>query len=122
MKSFAKSSVPTTVTFCSVLCLSLLGVTNSQQANAASLGNWSSYNYDSLGTRYNSTETKINPTTAQQLRISWEFPTEGNVNATPTIYDNKVYAGDTNGNFYSLKDIGLWTKKVVRVKFTGINK
>lgn len=76
--------------------------------------NWLMYNYNALGTRYNTVERKLSPKTVQQLKVKWTFTTEGNVNATPIVVEHKVYAGDTSGNFYALSDTGqlLWKTKV----------
>lgn len=75
---------------------------------------WPMYNYNALGTRYNTVERKLSSKTVQQLKVKWTFITEGNVNATPIVVEDKVYAGDTSGNFYALSQTGqlLWKTKV----------
>ncbi len=75
---------------------------------------WPMYNYNALGTRYNTVEHKLSPENVQHLKLKWSFITDGNVNATPIVFDHKVYAGDTTGNFYALSQTGqlLWKTKV----------
>ena len=74
---------------------------------------WSTYNHDVLGWRFNSSESKLSPRTAGQLVEKWRFPAEGSslqvgaIHATPSVVNGHVYFGTaTYPAFYKLKPDG----------------
>ena len=78
---------------------------------------WSTYNHDLAGWRYNAAEKALSPTTVGKLVEKWRFPaadskeTIGVVHATPTVVGGEVYFGTaTFPAFYKLAQDGtlLW--------------
>jgi polyvinyl alcohol dehydrogenase (cytochrome) len=74
---------------------------------------WSTYNHDVLGTRYNSGENAIDKTNAARLEEKWRFPAKGSgleigvIHATPVVVDGYVYFGTaTNPAFYKVAPDG----------------
>jgi polyvinyl alcohol dehydrogenase (cytochrome) len=74
---------------------------------------WPMYNHDSLGTRFNSAESRLSTKTVHELEYKWMYLTLGDVYATPVVVDSTVYAGDTSGVFYALTSRGqlVWQYK-----------
>ena len=92
------------------------------QASAASGGNmWLSAGGDRQNTRYQSTESKISPSTASDLKVKWALTTDGDVSATPAVDAQHVYVPDWAGNLYAV-DRGTgavaWSTKIS--DYTGI--
>ena len=75
---------------------------------------WPMYNHDLRGTRFNQGEHELSPSSVPQLQQKWMYPTAGDINATPAVVDDIVYAGDTSGNIYALTRDGqlLWKSTV----------
>jgi polyvinyl alcohol dehydrogenase (cytochrome) len=74
---------------------------------------WSSYNHDVRGWRFNSAETVLSPGNASRLEEKWRFPTKGSaekvgaIHATPSVVNGHVYFGTaTFPAFYKLKPNG----------------
>ena len=74
---------------------------------------WSSYNHDVLGWRFNSAESALSPANAAQLVEKWRFPPKdstkkiGAIHATPSVVGGCVYFGTaTYPAFYKLKPDG----------------
>ncbi len=79
---------------------------------------WSSYNHDPLGWRYNGAEATLGPGNVGRLVERWRFPAEGSkesvgvVHATPAVVGGEVYFGTaTFPAFYKLGADGklLWS-------------
>lgn len=79
---------------------------------------WSTYNYDVKGYRFNRGESAISPANAEQLELKWRFPPPdsnldiGVVHATPSVVQGCVYFGTaTDARFYKLAPDGrlLWS-------------
>jgi polyvinyl alcohol dehydrogenase (cytochrome) len=64
--------------------------------------NWTSAGGDRQNTRSQPSESKLTVDNVASLVKQWEFTTEGDVSATPAVYDGHVYAPDWSGNLYSL--------------------
>jgi outer membrane protein assembly factor BamB/dienelactone hydrolase len=80
---------------------------------SAQARDWSMYNYDVTGTRYNAGETTIDTTNARRLEEKWQFPAKGSdlqigvVHATPIVVNGYVYFGTaTDPTFYKLRPDG----------------
>ena len=74
---------------------------------------WSTYNRDSRGWRYNSAETILNVDNVGGLVEKWRFPTKesgeqiGVIHATPSVVDGYVYFGTATGaSFYKVSPEG----------------
>ena len=74
---------------------------------------WSSYNHDVRGWRFNSGETTLSAKNASELEEKWRFPKKGAkekvgvIHATPTVVNGYVYFGTaTYPAFYKLKPSG----------------
>jgi polyvinyl alcohol dehydrogenase (cytochrome) len=74
---------------------------------------WSMYNYDVVGSRYNRGETAIKPSNAARLEEKWRFPPRdaafeiGVIHATPIVVASEVYFGTaTDSAFYKLRADG----------------
>ncbi len=101
-----------------ILGLSLSQSTiNAQNINKplidASTGDWSSYNHNSAGWRFNAAEKMLSPDNVNKLVEKWRFPAEGSaetigvVHATPAVVDGEVYFGTANfPAFYKLDRVG----------------
>jgi polyvinyl alcohol dehydrogenase (cytochrome) len=82
---------------------------------------WSMYNHDVRGWRYNSAEETISPDNAVKLVEKWRFPnsstsmTVGAIHATPTVVNGHAYFGTaTHPAFYKLKPDGTpaWVYRI----------
>lgn len=69
-----------------------------QPKPTVSPADWATYNYDTLGTRYNKAEKKLSPTTVGDLEEKWRFPAKGSllpivgvIHATPVVVNGYVY-------------------------------
>ena len=69
-----------------------------------SSGGWSMYGYDPTGSRNNTAETTLNPFNVSQLGVTWRYPTAAAVTSTPAVAKGAVYAGDFDGNVYSVDE------------------
>jgi polyvinyl alcohol dehydrogenase (cytochrome) len=74
---------------------------------------WPMYNHDVLGTRFNTGETAIDPSTAGRLEEKWRFPARdskeqiGVIHCTPVVVNGYVYFGTaTDPAFYKLTPQG----------------
>ena len=60
---------------------------------------WSSYNHDVRGWRFNSAEKTLSADNASKLKEKWRFPAKGSkekvgvIHATPTIVNGHAYFG-----------------------------
>src|SRR5262245_4688392 len=71
---------------------------------------WSMFNHDPAGSRYNQAEHLLSPATVGDLGIRWTYPTDGPVAGTPAVVNDRVYTADTTGVVYALNRDGqlLW--------------
>ena len=112
--------------FVTLTCVSLTSVTN-RSARAESVSkdpnDWSMYNYDLTGSRYNRGEKQLGPNNASQLIEKWRFPAKdsdlkiGVIHATPTVVNGHVYFGTaTHASFYKLAPNGevKWTYPIAK--------
>lgn len=74
---------------------------------------WSTYNYDARGWRFNHAEDQLTPDNASGLELQWQFPPKGSdeivgaINATPSVVEGFVYFGtSTHPMFYKLSPDG----------------
>lgn len=72
---------------------------------------WTTFNYDRLGTRNNTAEKRLNKHNVAGLHVLWQFNTPAPVTGTPIVVNDVVYAGDISGKFYALTKDGalLWS-------------
>ena len=82
-------------------------------ADAQGPSDWTMYNYDVAGSRFNRAETTLSAANVPQLVEKWRFPTAdylepvGVIHATPTVVDGYVYFGTaTHPSFYKLSPSG----------------
>lgn len=83
--------------------------------------NWPTY-LDLLGrSGYDSAETKINPSSAQNLHETWHFTTGGPISAEPVVYNGQVFFGSWDGNEYAtdLKGNKLWSQYLGQTNVKG---
>ncbi|WP_051797168.1 outer membrane protein assembly factor BamB family protein [Catenuloplanes japonicus] len=67
-------------------------------------GDWPTWQGDSLGSRHNAAERRINPATAGRLTLKWAFgyaKSDAPVRSQPAVVDGVVYFGGPDGNFYA---------------------
>ncbi|MBF6327702.1 PQQ-binding-like beta-propeller repeat protein [Nocardia transvalensis] len=93
----ARASIAAAVT---VLLLAGAPAANSQNSS----GNWTMWQFDLTGSRYNPHETAITPATVGSLRLKWAFAFPETIAASsqPAVVDGTVYVGGRNGTFYAL--------------------
>ena len=86
---------------------------------------WSMYNHDVRGWRFNSAEDALSPDNAAKLVEKWRFPsssspmTVGAIHATPTVVNGHAYFGTaTYPAFYKLKPDGTlaWVYRIPKNK------
>lgn len=65
-------------------------------------GAWEHWGYDLTNRRWGYAETLINTTTAAGLTRRWTFTTGGDVSATPTVFNGRLYVPDWNGGSVAL--------------------
>lgn len=97
-------------TLAAIVCLALAPTPAHAQADAK---DWSMYNYDIIGSRYNRGETTLGKSSAGRLEEKWRFPAKGSdqkigvIHATPIVVDGYVYFGTaTDPTFYKLTPDG----------------
>lgn len=98
------------------LCAAVVTAGSAVAAPAASIagpsdfpfsGDWSTWQHDMFGSRYNPTEHTITPATAGQLTLKWAFayPFVGNgvmAKSQPAVVNGVVYFGSPDAKFYAL--------------------
>ena len=86
---------------------------------------WSCYNHDVKGWRFNSAEQSLSPENASTLKEKWRFPAKGSdekvgaIHATPTVVNGHVYFGTARfPAFYKLKPDGTlaWVYRIPKNK------
>jgi polyvinyl alcohol dehydrogenase (cytochrome) len=63
---------------------------------------WPSAGQNLSNTRYSKLESTITPENITNLKVKWEFETEGDVSATPAVDEGYVYFPDWKGNLYKV--------------------
>ena len=93
--------------------LALTAVGRAQELPPVAPGDWSMYNLNVLGWRYNSAEKSLSPANAGKLEEKWRFPRKdskefvGAIHATPIVVNGHVYFGTmVKPAFYKLKPNG----------------
>ena len=73
-------------------------------------GDWPMYLADTGRSGYNSTETAINPTTASNLKLHWQYRSGGNISTQPVVVNGMIYWGSWDGYEHAtnLKGIQVW--------------
>ena len=86
---------------------------------------WSTYNHDVRGWRFNAAETSLSPANAKTMVEKWRFPSAGSslrvgtIHATPTVVNGHAYFGTaTYPAFYKLRPDGslAWTYRLASGK------
>ncbi len=96
------------------LCLAVSSLRSGEPVQGRiTAADWSCYNHDVRGWRFNSAERTLTAANASQLEEKWRFPahdfqgTVGAIHATPTVVNGYVYFGTaTYPAFYKLKPNG----------------
>ena len=86
-----------------ILCATI--AVTAATAAAASGTDWSSFLFDSAGSRYNAAETAITPANIGQLQLKWAFVVpgaDGIASSQPAAANGMLYFGGRNGLFYAL--------------------
>ena len=88
-------------------------VTHKVSREAATKGDWPTYNCDCNGWRFNDDERTLDVDNARELTLKWRFPRKeserklGMVSATPSVVNGHVYFGTaTLPKFYKLRPNG----------------
>lgn len=66
---------------------------------------WSGWQHDARGTRFNPAETQITPSTVGNLKLKWSFVfpnTDGSNGSQPAVVGDTVYVGSRDGKFFAL--------------------
>jgi outer membrane protein assembly factor BamB len=101
----------------STLAPLFLSLTAANLASAQS-GDWTGYNCDVEGSRFNRAETTLGVANAAQIEVKWRFPADdaelriGAIHATPSVVGGEVYFGTaTDPAFYKVGADGrlLWS-------------
>jgi polyvinyl alcohol dehydrogenase (cytochrome) len=89
-------------------------------ARSAAAQSWLVAGQNIADTHDQPAETTISASNVSQLVPKWVFTTAGDVTATPTVTDNKVYFPDMGGMLWALTDTGkvIWSNPVA--SYTGI--
>ena len=108
-----------------------------EQLPPITTADWSMYNHDVRGWRFNSAEKSLSPDNASKLKEKWRFPAEsssatvGTIHATPTVVNGHVYFGTaTYPAFYKLRPDGTlaWVYRIdsgdtsLRMPTGGVNR
>ncbi|KAI3452330.1 hypothetical protein Pfo_008995 [Paulownia fortunei] len=102
--------------FISIFCL-VMAATSSPYVRQ-----WLNHGGNINNRRYAEGETKINPLTASQLRLKWEFNAGKDISATPAIFGGIVYFPSWNGYIYAVKAADgslVWKQNLQQL--TGLN-
>ncbi len=89
--------------------------------SAAGGSQWESAGNNIFNTRWQDSNTKINPENAGTLAVQWQLSTGGGVSATPAVDGQNVYAPDFAGNLYAVdRKTGAlaWSHKIE--DYTGV--
>lgn len=97
------------------LAMASLGVVWASSSDNASRGaaepraasqDWSSWQRDQDGTRFNGAESKINPRTVSKLKLKWAYTFNAvpfsRVGSQPAVVDGMLYAGTPDAKFVAL--------------------
>src|SRR5207244_2810530 len=71
-------------------------------ADDGAVGDWSMFNYDASGSRFNRGETRLSPQNVGGLHVVWNVATPAPVTGTPAVAGDDLFVGDWGGNFYAL--------------------
>jgi len=91
-------------------------VTTKDQSACVDSNTWAHWGLDIYNRRWNTLETKISTATAPTLTKGWYFNISGDISATPTIVNGRMYVPDWSGNLYCLDALTgavIWTKTIV---------
>src|SRR5262245_23562062 len=88
-----------------VTTVALSGVASAQQDSQSS-ADWPSWTRSLQGTRYNASETKINPSTVGNLKLKWAYTYAPVANAAhgsqPAVVGGVLYTGAPDAKFLAL--------------------
>lgn len=83
------------------------------QAKRAPTGAWPTYGYDLSGTRWNKSETEIDPSSVASLVPSWSQSGLIGITGTPVVVGGTAYFGDWKGQIHAVQATTgrpLWTR------------
>lgn len=66
------------------------------------VGGWLNHGGGIYNRRYADGETKISPSTVQNVRLKWEFYAGKDTSATPATYNGNIYFPSWNGYIYAV--------------------
>src|ERR1700755_760913 len=95
----------------SVIC----HICRAQKSAKASTAAWRSAGQDLANTRFQAQEKTINVSNVKTLKVKWSFATGGDVSATPSVFNNVVYAPDWAGNLFAINAITgrqIWQHRI----------
>lgn len=84
-------------------------------------GDWPFAGNDLQNTRYQNNPVQITTGNAPKLAVQWQFPTGGDVSATPALDANNAYFPDSAGNLFAVNratGAQVWTHKIS--DYTGV--
>lgn len=69
---------------------------------------WHTLGHDAQRTAHQRKEVILNASTVSTLHVLWDFPVPGggSLTASPSVYENTIYIGSTNGFFYAVYATG----------------
>jgi len=114
MSWFGKFSRIGVISFTAVLVLASI-------VSAAGGSQWESAGNNIYNTRWQDSNTRIDPANAGTLTVQWQFATGGGVSATPAVDGQNVYFPDFAGNLYAVdRKTGAveWSSKIE--DYTGL--
>jgi polyvinyl alcohol dehydrogenase (cytochrome) len=114
MRWFGKFSRIGVMSFTALLLLATI-------VSAAGGSQWESAGNNIYNTRWQDSNTRINPENASTLSVKWQLTTGGGVSATPAVDGQNVYAPDFAGNLYAVdRKTGAlaWSRKIE--DYTGL--
>ena len=77
--------------------LLLLSVVLAPALAQAASGDWPTYLHDASHDGYNSSETAINPSTAQNVKLQWTHSARGGISTQPVVANGNIYWGSWDG-------------------------
>jgi polyvinyl alcohol dehydrogenase (cytochrome) len=114
MRWFGKFSRIGVMSFTALLLLATI-------VSAAGGSQWESAGNNIYNTRWQDSNTRINPENASTLSVKWQLSTGGGVSATPAVDGQNVYVPDFAGNLYAVDrktgDV-VWSHQIA--DYTGL--
>ena len=91
-------------------------VANKEQSECVLANSWDHWGYDLTNRRWGYAETTLNLTNVASLKNKWSWNASGDVTATPTVYNGRLYFPDWNGKMWCLDattGAQIWVKQIL---------